>query len=104
MPALRPDHQALRKAVADADPDSAPPANESQEFATAADVRRIMAQIRWEWELWFPKSRIVGIAAAEGVGKTRFALDLARRIWLNLPWPDGQTMTFPACTPTLWCA
>jgi len=99
---LFPDHDLIRQAVAAADPTAPAPVPQPQTFATAADVRRIMAQIRWEWELWFPKSRIVGIAAGEGIGKTRFALDLARRIWLKEPWPDGQPMTFPAYTPTLW--
>ena len=47
----------------------------------------------------------MGIAAGEGVGKTRFGLDIARRMYLKLPWHDGQPMTFPAGTQTIWvCA
>ncbi len=65
----------------------------------------MMAQVRWRWEGWIPATRIVGIAAGEGVGKTRFALDLARRIFLGLEWPDGQPPSYPAGTKTLWvCA
>ena len=42
------------------------------------------------------------MAADPGIGKTRFALDLARRLWFGLPWPDGQPATLPAGTRTLW--
>ncbi|MFO0892555.1 MAG: AAA family ATPase, partial [Isosphaeraceae bacterium] len=52
-----------------------------------------------------PASRVVGVAASEGTGKTRFLLDLARILYLGLPWPDGQPATLPAGTRTLWlCA
>jgi hypothetical protein len=100
--ASRPDHQAVRKAVADADPDGPAPVPQAQTFATAADVRRTMAQTRWQWDGWIPKSRVVGIAATEGAGKTRFGLDLARRIYREMSFPDGQPATFPAGTKTLW--
>ena len=36
------------------------------------------------------------------IGKTHLALDLARRLWFGLPWPDGQPPTFQAGTTTLW--
>jgi hypothetical protein len=50
-----------------------------------------------------PGSR--GLLHFEGIGKTRLAMDLSRRIWFAEPWPDGQAATFPAKTPTLWvCA
>ena len=102
---LRPDHQAIQKAVADCDPMGPVPIQQPQTFATAADIRCLMAQIRWDWDGWIPKARIIGIASLEGVGKTRFLLDLARRIYLRLCWPDGQPATFPAGTKTVWlCA
>jgi hypothetical protein len=100
--ALRPDSQAFRRAVADADPNAPPPTSKPQAFATAADVRRLMAQIRWEWEGWIPKSRVIGIASLEGVGKTRTLLDWARRIYLGLPYADGQPPTFAPGTKTIW--
>jgi hypothetical protein len=102
---LRTDHQAIQRAVADCDPMGPVPIQQPQAFATAADIRRMMAQIRWDWEGWIPKARIIGIASLEGIGKTRFLLDLARRIYLGLCWPDGQPATFPAGTKTIWlCA
>jgi hypothetical protein len=85
----------------DPPPETDPPARP----ATLADVRKIMAESQWLWEGYIPAARIAGIAAFEGVGKTRFAMDLARRIWLREPWPDGQPPTMPARAPTLWvCA
>jgi hypothetical protein len=42
------------------------------------------------------------VAAFEGTGKTRFLMDLARRCWHGLDWPDGQRPTFPPHTPSLW--
>jgi AAA domain len=73
--------------------------------ATLADIRMHMADTPWLWNGYIPSARIAGIAACEGVGKTRFAMDLARRLWFGSPWPDGQPATFPAGTKTLWvCA
>ncbi|MGO8903935.1 MAG: AAA family ATPase, partial [Isosphaeraceae bacterium] len=105
MLAARPDRDELAKAIEDQRPDQPPPEDETPRFATVADIRRLMAGIRWLWEGWIPTSRIVGIAASEGTGKTRFGLDLARRLWHGLEWPDGQRATVPVRTPTLWlCA
>ena len=59
----------------------------------------------WVWKGWLPSCRVVGIAAGEGVGKTRLALDLGRRVWHGEPWPDGQIMTpLPPKSPTIWVA
>lgn len=97
------DRDAIIRAVVDADPLGPPPEVEPpMRPANLGDVRRRMAQEQWLWEGWLPKSRIAGISAAEGVGKTRFAMDLARRIWFGLEWPDGQKATLPSETPTLW--
>ena len=105
MMAARPDRDELIKALADVDPLGPAPQVQTARFATAADVRRIMTSIRWLWEGWIPASRVVGIASLEGTGKTRFGLDLCRRVWNGMPWPDGQAMTLPAKTPSLWlCA
>jgi hypothetical protein len=99
----RPDADQLVKALADINPDGPPPeADPPARPATLADIRRVMAGSQWLWEGYIPAARIVGIAAFEGVGKTRFAMDLARRVWFELPWPDGQAPTFPERTPTLW--
>jgi hypothetical protein len=70
--------------------------------AHAGDLRLTLSDVRMIWDGWFPASRVCGIAASEGCGKTLLTLDLARRIWHGLPWPDGQLPTFPVHTPTLW--
>ncbi len=98
---LRPDKDAIIRAIADIDPLGPPPAASGPQFATAADLHRVSTGTRWVWDGWIPAACVVGIASPEGTGKTRFALDLARRVWLGMPWPDGQAMTL-AQAPTLW--
>lgn len=105
MQAARPDRDDLVKLMASVDPLAPRPVRTSPTFATVADVRRLLAQTRWTWEGWIPSGRIIGVAAFEGTGKTRFLLDLARLIFFGLPWPDGQPATLPQGTRTLWlCA
>lgn len=102
----QPDPDAIVQALASVRPDGPPPAAGSapRRFATCADLVRFQPADAWIWPGWLPSSRVVGIAAAEGVGKTRLALDLARRAWHGEPWPDGQAMTLPSQAPTLWVA
>lgn len=103
MIAARPD---LIQAMENVVPEEPPPEDDEPiRPATLADIRRVMADEQWIWEGYIPAARIAGVAAYEGVGKTRFVMDLARRMWFGLPWPDGQPATLPEKTPTLWvCA
>jgi hypothetical protein len=102
---LRADHDAIRQAVMNADPNAPMPAPSARKFATGADVQRMGSAARWFWKWWIPADSIFGIAAPEGVGKTRLLMDLAWRIYFGSDWPDGQPATFPAGSPTLWiCA
>jgi hypothetical protein len=92
-------------AMAQADPMGPPPVIEPpRRFATCADVMRLETTAPWTWKGWLPSARVIGIAAGEGVGKTRLAMDLARRVWHGESWPDGQPMTLPPESPTLWVA
>ena len=102
MLAARPERDELCKAVADVDPLGPSPPRVVRQYATAADLRQSAGAEPWRWQGWIPSDRIVGVAAEEGRGKTRFLLDLCRRVWLNLVWPDGQRMTLPPQTPSLW--
>jgi AAA domain len=105
MLALQSDRDAIITALANADPLGPMPVVQPVAFATAADVRRIMSSIRWHWDGWIPASRVVGLASLEGVGKTRLAMDLCRRVYLGLSWPDKQAIALPPGTPSLWvCA
>jgi hypothetical protein len=101
--ASREDRDEIIKAIANAVPDGpAPEAEPMDRPATLSDLRTTVDESQWHWKGYIPAAQIAGIAAYEGIGKTRFAMDLARRIWLQMPWPDGQPATLPARTPTLW--
>jgi hypothetical protein len=105
MLAARLDSNDLIQAMAPIDPLGPQPTVQPVQFATVADIRKIMANVRWNWPGWIPVSRVVGLASLEGVGKTRLAMDLNRRVYHELPWPDGQKMTLPKGSRSLWiCA
>jgi hypothetical protein len=70
--------------------------------ATAADLIRLDAKVSWAWKGWIVKAHLNVLASEPGIGKTRMVLDLARRVALGLPWPDGTPQTFPAGSSTLW--
>ena len=74
-------------------------------YSTLEDVARVSEGVRWLWPGWIPSGRICGLAALEGIGKTRLLLDLCRRAYLGEPWPDGQPASLPVGTKSLWlCA
>jgi hypothetical protein len=68
----------------------------------ATELLRDAAAEPWNWEGWIGKSSLHGIGAFEGVGKTRFLLDLCRRARRGEKAPDGQAMAFTAGAKTLW--
>ncbi len=102
MMTARPDWQELVMAMANQNPDAPSPQGNPLSYATMADVARTVSAQRWLWKQWNAESVINVLASDPGIGKTRFALDLARRLYHGLPWPDGQTSTLPAGTRTLW--
>ena len=84
------------------DPTKPAPIDPPEEFASLADFMATTSATQWLWESWIPKASIFGIAAPEGTGKTRYLMDLVRRMWFKFPnWPDGQIIDLPAKTPTL---
>src|SRR4051812_30012869 len=82
LAALPDDAPELVQAVGAVNPNDPMPAYTPPQFATAADIRRTMASNRWLCDGWIPASRVVGLAALEGIGKTRVAMDLCRRGYL----------------------
>jgi hypothetical protein len=70
--------------------------------ATAADLIAANVTMRFAWNRWLPNGVLTVLASEPGVGKTRFCADLARRVHLGLPWPDGQPPTFERGSRTLW--
>jgi hypothetical protein len=102
---LRPDRDAIIKAIADIDPTRPPPdpaANTTRCYATLEDIARIVSNQPWLWKGWIASGVLNALAADPGIGKTRFALDLARRLFFGEPWPDGQPNIMPAGSRTLW--
>jgi hypothetical protein len=99
----RSDRDDLIRMMIEADPDGPPPVAElTRTYATLADIAKIVAAQPWVWRNWLAAGVLNAIASEPGTGKSRFGLDLARRLWLGLPWPDGQENTFPPETRTLW--
>jgi hypothetical protein len=72
--------------------------------ASLADVRRLVGDRKWLWEGWIVEAHLTVLAAKPGVGKTRLALDLCRRMWAADAWPDGTLAARPPGTPSLWVA
>ncbi len=97
------DRDLVSKAVAAADPlGPAPSLTADRRPACALDLDLATVGVQWAWPGWIPRGRVSGVGGFEGAGKTRFALDLARRAYHGLPWPDGQAMTLPAGSKSLW--
>jgi len=97
------DREGLIKAMDTADPEGpAPEAEPGPSFATVADVRRVQGETRWVWDGWIPTGRVFGLAGFEGTGKTRTAMDLHRRVWHRLTWPDNQAPTLAPGRPAVW--
>ena len=98
------EEQAVILALADIDPEGQAPEDPDpgRLFATLADVAKVVSAQPWLWKEWLAMGVLNVVAADPGIGKSRFALDIARRLWLGLPWPDNQPNEFPAETRTLW--
>jgi hypothetical protein len=79
-------------------------ATEDDPDATATDLVALHAQIEWLWEGWIQVGTLTCLAADAGCGKTRFCADLARRLALGLPLPDGTTNPHPVGTKCMFIA
>jgi AAA domain len=102
---LRSDRDALQKAVADASPDGPPPAPAGAiRSAHLGDLTSCQSAGRFVWPNWIVRGHFTLLSSDPKIGKTHLGLDMARRLWLGLPWADGQPATFPARTTTLWVA
>ena len=72
----------------EADPLGPPPEDAPTScFATLVDIALIVSDQPWLWRGHIAAGVLNVMASDPGTGKTRFALDLARRLWFGLPWP-----------------
>ena len=70
--------------------------------ATVADLRRVVAPVRWLWPDWIPLGMLSFLAGGQGDGKTALALGgIARPVLTGCPWPDGTPGPEPG--RVLWC-
>jgi hypothetical protein len=86
------DRSALAEAVLLALPDS----QELRSHPSLADVAEDLPPVDWLWPGWIPRGMLTLLGAAPGAGKSLLALDLARRIIHDRPFPDGA--------PSLGCS
>ncbi len=71
--------------------------------ATAADLILANAGTKWLWPGWIPLGVLTLLTAEPSTGKTRFGLDLTKRIANGMGWPDGQPMDLGERRPVvLW--
>jgi hypothetical protein len=73
----------------------------ADDVATIDDLIRKGAEIRWLWFKWFQLGVLTALAAEGGAGKTRFCVDIVRRVQNaidGLPsfWPDNTPIDIPA--------
>lgn len=75
------------------------------DFATNADLKKYDLGVNWVWEQWFQCATVNLLSAEGGAGKTRFVLDLCRRVHMGLEWPDGTpTVPWPHQYLAMWVA
>ncbi len=102
MLALQSDRDAIITALVAVDPLGPLPATVKRRSAHQGDLATANGVSRFIWLNWIVRSHFTLLSSNPKVGKTRFALELAKRIWEGKEWPDGQKPTFPAGTPTRW--
>ena len=91
------------KAVADIDPTGPAPSHKAKRLtAHLGDLAGFQSAGRFVWPNWIVGSHFNLLSSDPKIGKTYLTLDLARRIYFGLPWPDGQDPTLPEGTKTLW--
>ena len=99
-----PDGEDVIRRVAETDPKAPPPDTTAlgRSYATLEDIAKITSGQVWLWRNWLASGVLNALASEPGTGKTRFAMDIARRLWFGEPWPDGQENTLPKESRTLW--
>ena len=63
---------------------------QKSEYPTLAQIGPTLPEIQWLWRGWIPRGYLTLLAAAPGVGKSYFALDIAYRLANGLTAPDDN--------------
>jgi hypothetical protein len=96
---------AVIKAVADIDTTGPVPSPEVKRLtAHLGDLAGDPSHSRFVWPNRLVRGHFNLLSSDPKIGKTYVTMDLARRLWHGLPWPDGQDQTLPEGTKTLWIA
>ena len=69
--------------------------HEYNPYPSLGDISWDFPPVDWLWPSWIPRGMLTLLAAAPGVGKSLVALDLARRIIHDRPFPDGAPVPCP---------
>ena len=64
-------------------------------FPSLHEISASMPEVEWLWPSWIPRGMVTLFGAAPGAGKSLVALDLARRIIHDQPFPDGAPVPCP---------
>lgn len=74
------------------------------DVTTEKDIMDEAGAVKWLWHSWLQCKAVNIISAEEGCGKTRFCVELLRRIRDVRQWPDGSPVpaTLPADSKVLW--
>jgi hypothetical protein len=69
---------------------------------TMADNLRHVGNQRWLWERWIPLRAMTLILGEAGVGKSRFALSIAKTLSTGGEFPDNTPSPYPEGSKSLY--
>jgi hypothetical protein len=99
----REDASKIKRMLEDADPDEPSPAAAAERYsAHLGDLAAANDAGRFVWPQWIVRAHFTVMTSDPKVGKTRTMMEVVKRAWFGMPWPDRQDPTFPAGTRSLW--
>ena len=72
------------------------------DLVTWDDLRGEYADVEWAWRYWLPIGFVTMLAAAPGIGKSLFALTVARIVAQGGVWPNGDAYHAAKGSKVLW--